>query len=93
MGLLHAQRPEATFPPDSVARDTSLLALDTLRNDSVVEVVASFKMSKDSLEAAVEYSAEDSMRIDVQGERIHLYGKAKVIYETITLEAGHIELN
>lgn len=93
MGLLHAQRPEATFPPDSVARDTSLLALDTLRNDSVVEVVASFKMSKDSLEAAVEYSAEDSMRIDVQGERIHLYGKAKVVYETITLEAGHIELN
>lgn len=90
--LLNAQRPDSSFPQDSLPARPAL-TLDTLRNDSVVEVRANFAMSKDSLEAAVDYSAEDSMRIDVVGQRIHLYGKAKVVYESITLEAGHIELN
>ena len=50
-------------------------------------------MSKDSLDAPVDYAAKDSMRVDFVNEEIHLYGDASVQYQQINLKANHIVLN
>lgn len=54
---------------------------------------AQFRMSKDSLDATVKYSARDSQHIDFVNEEIHLFGDAKVTYLDIELTAAHIILN
>lgn len=51
------------------------------------------KMSKDSLDAPVEYSATDSMVMDVPQKKIWLYNDAKVNYKDIKLTAGIINLD
>jgi hypothetical protein len=90
---LYAQQPAFRSPAADTLVPPPSVQIDSLQRDSSLQLSASFSLSKDSLDAAVDYAAEDSMRIDVKGERIHLWGKAKVTYESITLEAGHIELN
>lgn len=67
--------------------------IDTLAQDSTTSISLGVPISKDSLEAQVVYNSEDSMKIDVRGEKIHLYGNAFVSYQTITLRADHIELD
>lgn len=51
------------------------------------------KMSKDSLDAPVEYAAADSMVMDVPQKKIWLYNDAKVNYKDIKLTAGVINLD
>lgn len=82
----YAQSDAAPIIPDSVkrvsqARDTLLLPGDAIR------------LSKDSLDAEVEYSARDSMVLDNQLKKIFLYGNAKVEYTDISLKAAYIELD
>ncbi len=68
--------------------------LDTLEQDTSAGLLRfGARMSPDSLDAPVDYSAEDSMRIDVRGEKIHLYGNAQVSYQDVTLKAAHIILD
>lgn len=60
----------------------------------VIPKVDSFniKMSKDSLDAPVDYHADDSMVLDVPGKKIYLYGKEnRVKYIDNELIAPHIE--
>jgi len=88
-GLLSAQDTTA------LVRDTlpASLVVDSLRTDSSLSLSLGIPLSKDALEAAVEYNARDSMKIDASGEKIHLYGNAFVGYTNITLRAAHIELS
>ena len=51
------------------------------------------KVSKDSLDAPVEYAATDSMVMDVPQKKIWLYNEAKVNYKDIKLTAGVINLD
>lgn len=81
-----------TIPP---LKD-SLPASDSILNDSSLPVkVDTFrlKISKDSLEAPVQYEAEDSAIGMVQGKTIELYGKAKTEYQTSSLQAPYMRLN
>ena len=70
--------------------------LDTLRppTDSIrppkFKATTTIKISEDALEELVEYSAEDSMRLDAVNKVVYLYGKANVKYTTIDLTAGKI---
>ena len=66
---------------------------DTTRK--LVQKVDSFdvKVSKDSLDAPVDYSASDSMVMDVPQKKIWLYNQAKVKYQDISLDAGIIALD
>lgn len=63
--------------------------------DSIVKVNDTFdiKMSKDSLDAPVNYEAADSMAFDVPNKRIILYRNGKVVYKDITLTADSIEMD
>ena len=53
----------------------------------------SLKISKDSLDAPLHYSAEDSAVVLIQDKRILLYGKTKTEYRDITLTAPKVELD
>ncbi len=75
------------------AQDTTAVAIDTVANDSILHLSLGVPVSKDSLDATVNYNAKDSMKIDATGKKLHLYGDAFVSYTTITLRAAHIELD
>lgn len=47
-------------------------------------------LSKDSLDAPLDYNAKDSIIYDLQNEQIILFGTATVTYETTTMTAGYI---
>ncbi|HMP87016.1 MAG TPA: putative LPS assembly protein LptD, partial [Lacibacter sp.] len=69
---------------------------DTLRpTDSLRQRVDTFslRVSRDSLDAPVEFVAEDSMVLDIPGEKIYLYNQAQVSYKDISLEAFVIRLD
>lgn len=82
-----------TIKPEK-AIDTSLptSSSDTtkplLKADSVL-----VKVSKDSLNAPLEHSAEDSMVLEVDTRKIFLYGKTEVKYEDVVLNAPKIEFD
>jgi hypothetical protein len=51
------------------------------------------KMQKSSLDEKLEWYAADSSRIDRKNSIMHLYGKARVIYETFQLDAEYIRFD
>ena len=48
---------------------------------------------KTKLDAKVEYAANDSIRFDIAANKAFLYGKAKITYKDLTLEAAYIEVD
>lgn len=57
------------------------------KKDSIINKTDTFgvKMSKDSLDAPVNYEASDSMKMDVPNKRIILYSKGKVTIRILYL--------
>ncbi len=53
----------------------------------------SVKAVPQALDSKVKYSARDSIRFDVQDQKVYLFGAAKIEYEDIVLEAGFIKLD
>jgi hypothetical protein len=91
---LYAQIPDSISninpSPSNFAKiDTLRPPLDTLSPPKFKETKA-IKISEDALEELIEYSAEDSMRLDAVNKVVYLYGKANVKYTTIELTAGKI---
>jgi len=54
---------------------------------------ASTKKSSSGLNSEVKYSAEDSIRIDKEKNIVFLYGKARISYEELSLDADYIQLD
>lgn len=94
---LRAQTDTLPKPPtsDSLLLSESRDFLESTRSfpDSIGPTQKNFELSKDSLDAPVDYTSVDSMIYDVSGQKIHLYGDAVVNYTTITLKADHIILD
>lgn len=67
--------------------------IDTSKINSDSTQYYSITYSKDSLDAPVEYNAEDSLIMDNKTHKIYLYGDAVVKYTTITLKADNIVLD
>src|SRR5580704_3795929 len=80
---------------DTVIVDTA--ALDTLpfHSDSVRQQVDTLHLpvSKDSLDAPIAYSAQDSVVLDMPTKNITLYNKATTQYKDIDLAAYNIRLD
>jgi len=70
---------------DTVLRDTSLKDTAVTKTDTF-----SIKASKDSLDAPINYSASDSVVLDVPTKNITLYNKANTKYKDIDLDAYKI---
>jgi hypothetical protein len=80
-----------------IQRDTPVKA-DTIKKKDTVparQIIDTFslKLSKDTLDAPVNYEAEDSAVVLVQDKMILLYGKTKTTYKDITLTAPKVELD
>lgn len=81
-----------------IAGDTSLKVpalKDTSIKDTLVPKTDTFhvKMSKDSLDAPVVYSASDSIVMDVPNKRVILFSKGKVTYKDMELTADSIMMD
>jgi hypothetical protein len=68
----------------------SLILADSLNADSLA--LAQLRAQSD-LKAAVKYQARDSILFDVQGERILLFGDARMEYETFKLQADRVQID
>lgn len=74
----------------------SATVTDTLpKRDSMVQKIDTFdlKISKDSIDAPVDFEAEDSMVVDIPGKQIFLYNKAAVKFKDVALDAAVIRLD
>jgi len=49
--------------------------------------------TSEELKSKVRYTAKDSIRFDISGEKVFLFGSARIVYEDIELEANYIEIN
>lgn len=81
-----------TVPPK---KDTVAIT-DSLRlRDSIAQKIDTFdyKIAKDSIDAPVDFEAEDSMIIDIPGKKIFLYNKASVKFKDVALDAAIIQLD
>lgn len=76
----------ADLSADSIPSDSTAVPADTLQTDSVKE-------KKSGLDAPVKYTAVDSMVYDAESGLIFLYGKAKVNYQNMDLEAARLTMN
>ncbi|MFN9709923.1 MAG: putative LPS assembly protein LptD [Bacteroidota bacterium] len=52
-----------------------------------------FKIAKDSVDAPVNYEAEDSVIVDLKSEKIYLYKKGLIGYKEIKLESAIIQVD
>ncbi len=76
----------------SLPKDTILPISDSsrLKKDSLKLVIDTLQISRDSIDAPISYSAEDSGVLIVPTREFLLYGKAKVDYTDLKLEAATI---
>lgn len=85
--------------PDSLKNEFKTIPDTTklpVKDSSVlIEKVDTFslKISKDSLDAPLKYSAEDSVVVLIQDKKILLYGKTKTDYKDIVLKAPKVEVD
>lgn len=75
----------ANFSFQQVVQQTDSVKKDTTNNAK--------KMRKSALNTKLQYYAEDSVRLDKVNEVMHLYGKARVIYEGFQLDAAYIQFD
>ena len=61
--------------------------------DSNQQSTSTYRLSPDSIDAPVDYNAEDSIIYDIAKQVVHLYGNAEVNHKTINLKADYIEFD
>ncbi|MBS1567089.1 MAG: LPS-assembly protein LptD, partial [Bacteroidetes bacterium] len=82
-----------TSRPGALNRLDSTARRDSLTRTSQSDTITTVHMSKDSLDAPVNYAASDSIVFDIPGKTVTLYGKASVKQKDINLEAEKIVLD
>lgn len=96
-GLLHAQEPEILLP--TPGQDSVMLPeisySDSLAVDSIPAADSTAQQAGgNDVDAEVVYTAEDSLIFDMVGPgMVELYGKGKITFEDISLEADYIRYN
>lgn len=85
-------------PDDSIriSGDTLLLTGDSLfiSSDSLSADSSSLEPEKkSSLEAKVDYKAEDSLRFDIKKQRMFLFNQGDISYTDINLKANYVEID
>ena len=74
---------------DSLLPADSLMAADTLQNDTIDLK----KRSSNAIDARVDYSAKDSIRFDVKTGKVFLYNESDISYEDINLKSAYVEID
>ena len=84
-----AQKGKTTTKMQAV-KDTTSHLLDSTHKIDSIKNVKPLRMSKDSLDAAVDYNAADSGVMIMKTKEFFLYGNARTIYKSSQLEAANI---
>ena len=66
-------------------REDTIIVPDTLKQQESTDA--------DALRSKVEYSAKDTIRFDVERDKVYLYRQAEITYENMNLKAGRIEID
>jgi hypothetical protein len=75
-------------------QNAELVPPDTLISDTLlVDSVAAVKKAKPIIDAPIVYSAQDSIVVSFDGQKVFLYNNSKVTYQQIELAAYYIELD
>ncbi|NCU03005.1 MAG: LPS-assembly protein LptD [Chitinophagaceae bacterium] len=76
-------------------KDTTGIVDSLQRKDSLVQKVDTFnfRISRDSIDAPVDFEAEDSLIVDIPEKQIYLYNKASVKFKDVALDASVIKLD
>jgi LPS-assembly protein len=89
-----------SFPGDPAAVEPSLNdtipgITDSIRTTDTLPQVDTFslRLSKDTLDAPVNYEAEDSAVLLIKEKKFLLYGKTKTTYKDVTLTAPSVEID
>lgn len=69
--------------PDSIDVADAAILIDSL----------AIPTPNSSIETTIFYSAKDSVFFDVVNQQVYLYGKSKIVYGNITLEADRIDID
>jgi len=91
--------PKRDSVPPAPVNDTTSALPDSAQvmGDSTTRVpqvdTINLRISKDSMDAPVDYKAEDSMVLDVKSRKIILYGKGEMKYKDINLTAPYTEFD
>src|SRR5664279_3345691 len=82
-------------PRDTVIQDSGMLDTLPFHSDSVRQQVDTLHIpiSKDTLDAPISYSAQDSVVLDVPTKNITLYNKASTKFKDIELDAYNIRMD
>ena len=74
--------------------NTPFNSIDSLPDTLIRKVdTINLKIAKDSVDAPVTYSAEDSVIIDLRSDKIFLYNNGKLKYKNIQLESAIIQMD
>ena len=73
--------------------NAELTPADTIIADSIAVDSIQQKIKKSTIDAPIVYSAEDSIVVSLDGQKVYLYKNAKVTYQQIELTAYYIELD
>jgi len=84
-----------SLPADTIIRDSALLDTLPFHSDSLQQQIDTIHIpiSKDTLDAPISYSAQDSVVLDMPTKNITLYNKAVTKYKDINLEAYNIRMD
>jgi lipopolysaccharide assembly outer membrane protein LptD (OstA) len=82
-------------PRDTVIQDSAMLDTLPFHSDSAQQQIDTMHIpfSKDTLDAPISYSAQDSVVLDVPTKNITLYNKAVTKYKEIDLQAYNIRMD
>lgn len=87
-------QPTASEVDSTLLRSPEYNVSDTLLADSLTVMnVDTLKQDKPVIDDPINYSAEDSMIVSLDGQKVLLYNNAQVSYQNIELEAYYIELD
>ena len=96
--LVFSQETEKlSIAKDELTAETTnaeLISADTIASDSIlVDSLSTDTINKPFIEDPIVYSAEDSIVVSFDGQKVYLYKNARVTYQQIELTAYYIELN
>ena len=81
--------PTDTIPPTiKKGPEIAQVGLDSINSDSIAAIIP-----KGDIETTVIYSSRDSIHLNMRTRVVDLYGKAKIDYNPIALEADEIKMN
>ncbi|HEX6333306.1 MAG TPA: putative LPS assembly protein LptD, partial [Flavisolibacter sp.] len=78
--------------PDSLGQPADSLILDTIPPGPRIDTF-SLRISKDTLDAPVQYHADDSAVLLIKDKRFLLYGNTKTTYKDVVLTAPRVDID